>query len=400
MSTAKSKIPLEDDQKFALMKFRHNVKDLIKPKHNDAFLLRWLRARSWNVEAAEKMFRESMNWRQQWEVDDGLKTWVPPEVITKYVASGICGFDKDDFPIYIVPIQGVDIVGLLHSVSRQDLIRYTIQLLEKLLDLAAEKNGTECVLIFDLENFNLRPYTWRPATEVVISLLQMYAANYPEILRVCYIINAPRVFSIAYSVIKRFIDEYTISKINIFKNDPKKWQKVILQNIDPEQLPQHWGGSMVDPDGNPKCPSKVKLGGKVPESYYKKNLEKLPDDKDFVQETIKKGAKISLDFIVADEGCFLKWEFRTDGHDIRFGVSCRDEEGVVHEAVQLRRVASHQMDVAGVLSCKSPATYTVTFDNSYSLFKSKKIHYSVQVTPPLDTLDLSSLPVKENDSSS
>jgi hypothetical protein len=35
----------------------------------------------------------------------------------------------------------------------------------------------------------LRLFLFFPAGEVIISLIQMYEANYPEILKTCYIIN-------------------------------------------------------------------------------------------------------------------------------------------------------------------------------------------------------------------
>ena len=35
------------------------------------------------------------------------------------------------------------------------------------------------------------------------------------------------------------------------------WKSKILQHIDADQLPQHWGGTLTDPDGDPYCKSKV-----------------------------------------------------------------------------------------------------------------------------------------------
>lgn len=64
-------------------------------------------------------------------------------------------------------------------------------------------------------------------------------------------------FAIAFNAVKRFLNEITISKINILKRDPKKWQTVLLNNIPADQLPKAYGGEMVDPDGNPKCTMKV-----------------------------------------------------------------------------------------------------------------------------------------------
>jgi hypothetical protein len=45
----------------SFFQFRRSVSDVLKPNHDDHFLLRWLRARQWNPENAEKMLREVQN---------------------------------------------------------------------------------------------------------------------------------------------------------------------------------------------------------------------------------------------------------------------------------------------------------------------------------------------------
>lgn len=56
----------------------------------------------------------------------------------------------------------VDIVGFLHTTSKQDLMRLTIKKIEETL-LAAEKRGViELVALFDLEDFNLKQFAWKP----------------------------------------------------------------------------------------------------------------------------------------------------------------------------------------------------------------------------------------------
>lgn len=51
----------------------------------------------------------------------------------------------------------------------------------------------QVTVLFDLDGFVMRQYAWRPAAELVITLLQLYEANYPEILKICYIINGKTV---------------------------------------------------------------------------------------------------------------------------------------------------------------------------------------------------------------
>lgn len=70
-------------------------------------------------------------------------------------------------------------------------------------------------------------------------------------------ITVPKVFAFVYNIVKNFLDDYTLSKIFIFKNDSKKWLPKLLQHVDESQLPAYFGGQMTDSDGNPKCISKV-----------------------------------------------------------------------------------------------------------------------------------------------
>ena len=95
----------------------------------------------------------------------------------------------------MVPFCGMDMWGMLHSVSRADFIRNTIQTLEHYMKISYEQSqihgpqARQFVIVFDMKGFDYKQYTWRPAGEVVISLIKSYEANYPEILKSCYIIN-------------------------------------------------------------------------------------------------------------------------------------------------------------------------------------------------------------------
>lgn len=258
------------------------------------------------------MLRDSMKFRERWNADE-IDQWPTPQVLKDLTPHGTPGFDRDGSPIIIIPFAGFDIWGLLHTVSRADIVRMTMQALERYMKLAFEqsqKTGNpacrQVVVIFDMENFNLKQYVWRPASEVVISLIKMYEANYPEILKCCYIINAPKVFAFAYNMVKNFLGEYTITKIKIYKSDQSKWLPPILERCDPSQLPAHFGGTQTDDDGNPKCEQKVKYGGKVPKELYTSKEDSFNNNVPFNETEIKKGGKLKLAFDCEDAGCFLK----------------------------------------------------------------------------------------------
>ncbi|XP_008212840.1 SEC14-like protein 3 isoform X1 [Nasonia vitripennis] len=386
-------LKLADDQRFALMKFRRSVQDILQPHHDDQFLLRWLRARKWDAGAAEKMLRDSLEWRKRYDVDK-LDEFEIPQVLKDYLPHGICGYDKDKAPVIVMPFAGLDLYGILHVVTRREMIKTTIKLLENYLRICKEqsqKHGPDagqCTVIFDMENFNLRQYMWRPAGEIVITLIQMYEANYPEILKVCYIVNAPKVFALAFSIAKKFMNEYTISKIQIYKADPNKWKPAILQVIPPDQLPAHFGGTLKDPDGNPRLATKICQGGKVPKSMYTNKGNKDKDKENvFTTVTIKKGEKLKLDFNPPEAGSLLSWEFRSDDHDISFGIVKKMGDGSTQDVVPIHRVSAHQLDEVGIVTCETLGTYSVVFDNSYSMLRNKKIHHCIRVLPPGITED-------------
>lgn len=198
------------------------MSDILRPEYDDHFLLRWLRARQWNAENAEKMLREvcltslshnlqfshfanqknslvylflqSLKWRLKWDLDN-IEEWEGPKHLKDYFPHGTTGFDKEGSSIIIIPYGGIDLWGILHSASRNDIVKQTIQLLEKFMKIAYEKSlthGAEArkfVVIFDMDGFTMRQYAYKPAAELAISVFQMYSNNYPEILKCCYVIN-------------------------------------------------------------------------------------------------------------------------------------------------------------------------------------------------------------------
>ncbi|CAG5051254.1 unnamed protein product [Parnassius apollo] len=378
------------------VQFRRSVRDVLKPEHNDHYLLRWLRARQWDPEAAEKMLRDSLIWREKWGIDTTLETWQAPEPLQKYFPSGTTGFDKEGSPIIIVPFMGLDVWGMLHSVTRTDIIRMILRHLENYLASARKQSlehgpaALKVTVLFDLEGFNIRQYAWKPAAEMVFTLLQIYEANYPEILKTCFIVNAPKVFSLAFSVVKKFMHEYTISKIKIYGTDTKKWQPQVLELIDRDQLPAHYGGTLVDENGDPRCSLMVKQGGKVPKSYYSKHAP-TEQSKEYTRVTVKTGEKHFVDLLCTEGESVLKWEIGVDSHDIKFLIKRRDEDGnesIVHGP---KKVAEGPVDV-GILPVTGPATYSVVFDNKSAYLRNKKVFYNVLISIPEKDLNLTDVP--------
>jgi hypothetical protein len=80
---------LDPFQESDLIKFHQGLAASYEGKlPDDTVLLRFLRARDFNLDKAHDMLLRSMAWRKQYQVDRILDTWVPPKPIEQYFCGG------------------------------------------------------------------------------------------------------------------------------------------------------------------------------------------------------------------------------------------------------------------------------------------------------------------------
>lgn len=70
-------------------------------------------------------------------------------------------------------------------------------------------------------------------------------------------LKVPNVFAVVFAMVKPFLSQVTLNKIRVFGQEPDKWKAALLEEINADQLPVHYGGTLTDPDGNPCCLTKV-----------------------------------------------------------------------------------------------------------------------------------------------
>ncbi|XP_075425022.1 SEC14-like protein 2 isoform X2 [Ascaphus truei] len=381
-----------DQQRLKMMiRFRENVKDLIPrlPAYlqDDYFLLRWLRARCFNLQKSESMLRKHVEFRKHMDADNVLEKWQPPEVVQKYLSGGMCGHDRENCPIWYDVIGPMDPKGLLFSASKQDLMKTKMrdcELLHQESRAQSEKLGKkveEVVMIYDVEGLGLK-HLWKPAVELYGEVLTMFEDNYPEALKRLFVIKAPKLFPVAYNLIKHFLSEDTRNKIIVVGDN---WQEVLKKYIPPEELPKYYGGSLTDPDGDPKCTSKINYGGDIPKKYYVRDQVQQNYEHSV---TISRGSSQQMEYEILFPGCVLRWQFQSDGADIGFGVfrktkaGERQKAGDMIEMLPNQRYNAHMVPEDGSLTCAEPGTYVLRFDNTYSFIHAKKLGYTVEVLLP------------------
>nr|XP_022342462.1 SEC14-like protein 2 isoform X1 [Crassostrea virginica] len=383
---------LSKEQDECLQKFKERLKDVLKPCHDDFYLLRWLRARNFDLNKSESMLRNHFSWRVREEVDN-IKDWTCPEVIQKYFTGGLCGLDVDGCPIWIDPFGQIDLRGMLKSAKKADVIKAKVQLLEDLHNqIFLERSKQEgkrvdsIIILYDLAKLGMK-HLYKPGVDAYCEMITMFEDHYPETLKYAIVINAPRFFPIAYNIVKPFLSEATAKKTIILGTN---YHATLNRYISPDELPVCYGGKRSDPDGDPTCKSQIGQGGEIPRSYYKQQMS-AEDIDNAVCATVGRGSSLQVECEVDVKNSAIRWQFSSEGYDIGFGVYRRTSEerqkaSQMEEVMKTQRVNSHLVPEDGSITCTDVGLYILRFDNTYSWARAKKIHYLVEVLEP-DTED-------------
>ncbi|XP_041978967.1 protein real-time isoform X2 [Aricia agestis] len=315
--------PLQESR---LLHFRKWIADLQKGKvPSDATLLRFLRARDFNVEKAREMLSASLLWRKRHQVDRLLADYRPPEVVTRYFPGGWHHSDRDGRPLYVLRLGQMDVKGLLKSIGEDGLLKLTLHVCEEGLRLLEEatasrvNNGESAVrawsLLVDLDGLNMR-HLWRPGVRALLRVIQIVEANYPETMGRVLIVRAPRVFPILWTIVSTFIDENTRSKFLFYGGKDYLQPGGLLDYIDKDLIPDFLGGP---------CKSFVHEGGLVPKSLYVSGAftergDPLCDDSIYTSVSLGKGQVHEVIVQNRDPQSVLTWDFDVLRHDICFNV--------------------------------------------------------------------------------
>ncbi|XP_057372734.1 SEC14-like protein 2 isoform X2 [Daphnia carinata] len=376
----------------AIQQFRNAVKDCELKDSSDEYLVKWLIAQDFDVSRAEKMLRQSLEWRRTSRADVILESYTPCEVLEQHFSMGHVGLDTFGCPVFICALGKMDLKGLLASMTKKEYYNFLTWMLETfVVVIAQENNRTGCrtrkqTFIIDLDQFSMRHLTSKPvgsfmnAGAAILVLIQNYLVNYPDQFRRVFIINAPSMFPWLFSFIKPLLAQNDVPKFKIFGSNKKEWISALQEEIDSDQFPSYYGGSMTDPNGDPKCPSKLNLGGEVPRFFYlRKNPPVAKDYMETLSISAGIGGKKKLEYNVDVIYSSIRWEFMTEGGDISYRVYNKNNKNNSDDLVPQCRVDSHLVMEEGLISCDQPGKYVFEFDNSYSYLRKKKLRYHIVV---------------------
>uniref|UniRef100_A0A672TQ13 SEC14 like lipid binding 5 n=1 Tax=Strigops habroptila TaxID=2489341 RepID=A0A672TQ13_STRHB len=262
-------------QESCLIRLRQWLQETHKGKiPKDEHILRFLRARDFNIDKAREMLCQSLSWRKQYQVDYILQSWRPPALLDEYYTGGWHYQDKDGRPLYILRLGQMDTKGLVKALGEESLLRHVLSINEEGQKRCEENTNifgrpiTSWTCLVDLEGLNMR-HLWRPGVKALLRIIEVVEDNYPETLGRLLIVRAPRVFPVLWTLVSPFINENTRQKFLIYSGNNYQGPGGLVDYVDKDVIPDFLGGD---------CMCTVPEGGLVPKSLYQTDDESESSD--------------------------------------------------------------------------------------------------------------------------
>lgn len=200
----------------------------------DSVLLRWLRARKWEVLPAVEFMMNTLTWRHEWGVQRLMAKGENDLILDECASSKIyyMGKDRTGRPITYVHAK--------EHVKGQFPLEATGKLIVLLMELGiylVESPVEEGTVVLDMSNVAYKNLDYS-YIKFMINTMQNY---YPECLGLALVVNAPWQFNTVWNMIRPWLDPVVQSKIYFVKTS-----KDLAEYIDPDVLPQRLEGSQID----------------------------------------------------------------------------------------------------------------------------------------------------------
>ncbi|EMD38799.1 hypothetical protein CERSUDRAFT_112536 [Gelatoporia subvermispora B] len=203
-------------------------------------LMKFLRARDLDVEAARKMLSDTLKWREEFKVDEVTKAEYDEETFGG--VGKIFGHDKDGRPV-VYNLYGGNKKAFGNV---EEFIRWRVAFMEKCIAELDFVTQDQMVQIHDYDGVPMifgRDANQKAAAAQATKIFQDY---YPEFLYRKFFVNVPSLLTWVFWMFKPLMPAKTLSKMSMIGSGPSTIGAAVLPVIDAAELPKRYGGQASD----------------------------------------------------------------------------------------------------------------------------------------------------------
>jgi hypothetical protein len=215
--------------------------------YDDLFLLRFLRARKFDLVKTMEMFKKFLKWRIDMKVDELRENYEMENLIEikKVYPHGYHRTDKLGRPVYIELYDKTNVEELFKITTEEKMVKYYIKQYERQVkyifpacSAVVQKPVEQSCTILDANGIGIFSLVGpiKGFVKIASDIGQDY---YPEMLGKMTIVNVGLFFRAIWTMVKGFIDPKTQAKISLLKSS---YKEELLKLIDEDKLPSFFGG--------------------------------------------------------------------------------------------------------------------------------------------------------------
>ncbi|CAL8085636.1 unnamed protein product [Orchesella dallaii] len=240
-------LSLSYSEKVTLDRFKERVAHKLPHDYmaDDIYLVRWLRAKNFNIEQAEQMLNENLRWRNQNRMDTILnEDW--SEFRDKYPVY-LDTVNREGMPILTSNFGDWDVRASALAGRMPKLIRYLSMNFEDAATKVRQfqnqgKNVSQYDFLINMENYNLIQQGCPQCMVFFVSIVQTYENHYPGFANNMVLFNTPAIFELVLRVIRPLMSQVSRDALKVYGQDKAQWSKALLKIADKSQLRPEYGG--------------------------------------------------------------------------------------------------------------------------------------------------------------
>jgi len=237
---------LTPKEKSAVDKLRNAVGRKLTAKYmkSDAYLIKWLKAKSFDHRQAVEALEKTLEWRKEVNADS-LPFEDYSDLKKQYVIDFTTVQDTSGRPVVLIPFGDWDL-------RRKALEGKVVTELGKRLDYMEENSAQlafnltgdpTSFLITDLAGFSLRKHACVGCIPFYLNWVRHHEVHYPYNFYTVLCINTPGIFEPILNLMRPLMTASTRDAFKTMGYNREEWSKFIHQTVSPDQLPFRFGGN-------------------------------------------------------------------------------------------------------------------------------------------------------------